>query len=850
MARGVLTVLSMARRVASVSLALPSSPMQSILDEKPAAVETQGGQEEAHALFAAINQGDLQQVKLLLPITPAPAANASAAAATTAAASSAPVRLSVNLCDSAGFTPLIIASRLRHTEVVRYLLTHPDIDVNAHTTNYNTAFLYACAKGNAEIVQMLLEAGADFFFTNANNDTCLMCAAIAGDAPTVQFLFDAFHSILKALQSRAFAPTASGSHKRWVTMKNDEGLTSLMCATMSGSAEVVRMVLREARAEVGASLPASFAPSALTHFFPSIWPEVLGSIQFESASAAGYIDPSPAAFLAFVNAQNLMGDTALHIAAENQALHVYLLLVDNAGADPMKTNRRGRRSFELLDTKPTQAATAEDAGAAAGAAAAAAAPSDSSSAPAAAAAAATPSIQESLTHHLEQVITFQRECRAQYLSAQAKNSEKLFSELMEEEEESQLALAAHRRKKPSKAKVELIGEKKTGGKKKKKGNAAATTAAPKSATAAAKSDSEDSDASPSASPRLSSSSSSAAAAAASPSLSPAAAPYVPLAVQASADAASGWEVVVPKAAKVKSTVSKPSQQQQQQQQQPAQPAPSAAAPQQKRKSAAAPAAAVAGAAAAPASPKIQPRKNKSFGGGGGAGGKKPEAPQSATPAAAAASASTATTATATATTTATPVATLAATPITSVSYTLVPVPTPIAAPTAAASSAASASAADSTPSSSFFAAFSSRPRAWRPITALQRRSSAVGSNADGSSSSSSSSGAAPSTVVVPPSTSSPSSDSLQTLFSSLHPHIESTDLQLAHLLGADWHSLSMSQLSVLEEVYGQLARQIRDTQLSLFQQQQQETMSELVRTKSEVSALRKEVEALAGLRQQ
>ncbi len=91
-----------------------------------------------------------------------------------------------------------------------------------------------------------------------------------------------------------------------------------------------------------------------------------------------------------------------------------------------------------------------------------------------------------------------------------------------------------------------------------------------------------------------------------------------------------------------------------------------------------------------------------------------------------------------------------------------------------------------------------------------------------------------------------SSDSaeLQSLFNSLHPHVESTDLQLPHLLGSDWSGLSTSQLSVLDEIYTSLSRQIRDAQFHLFHQQQQDVMSELVRTRSEMHAMRKEIAAM------
>lgn len=87
--------------------------------------------------------------------------------------------------------------------------------------------------------------------------------------------------------------------------------------------------------------------------------------------------------------------------------------------------------------------------------------------------------------------------------------------------------------------------------------------------------------------------------------------------------------------------------------------------------------------------------------------------------------------------------------------------------------------------------------------------------------------------------------SLESLLTGLHPHAESTDIQLQHILGADWSALSMSQLNVLDDIYSSLSRQIRDAQFQLHHASTtQDFVTEIVRTRSELHALRKEVEEL------
>jgi ankyrin repeat protein len=787
------------------------------------------------------------QVKELLP---ADAATAPAAPSSSAAASASSTRIHVNVCDSEGFTPLIVAALHQREDVVRYLLSLPGVSVNAHTRLYNTAFLYACAKGNATIARMLLEGGANFGHTNINSDNCLLNACAAGSEPTVKFLLEAFHDIQKAKAQHfglsaaggSGAAAATGGSRKCVTLRNEEGLTTLMCAVMSGCVPLVRLILAEARQELGVVIPGKgvAGPSARVHFFPSIWPEVLGgALQFDSQAYNGYVDPAPPAFLAFVNAQNVSGDTALHIAAQQQREDLFTLLIENAGADPGRTNRRGKLAVHLFELSSSAAAKDGDA-------------SSGQSIPA--------SVGR-LAAHWKTLVDFQSARRAEYLARMAAQSDKLFSELMDEEEEAQ---ARSVRKAAKQSATGAAAKKKAKAAKAKKGEATTTAAAVSESS------------SPSSSPRLaataspSSSSTAAAAASSVPSLSPTAAPFVPATADAATTtgAAGDWEVVVPKAAKKAAAAASAT-------------APSAAtapASSSSSSSAAAANSAVPQEKKMPASAK-QTKSQK-------ANEKKPAVSSSAAPAttsAAAAASSAAATATPSsavgpapppaAPTVAPPASasasrTAAASPV-RLPYTLVPVasaataaPAVVATTTAAAVLAAPAAAAAGagvmpTPSSPFFAAFTTRPRtAWRPITALQRRTVGPGEAAPAAaaaaSSSSLSSGASsssptPSAAAAAAASSSAAETlaSLQSQLQSLHPHVESTDLQLSHVLGADWGGLSMSQLSVLDEVYAGLSRQIRDAQFQLlFHAQTQDVLTELGRTRSELHALRKEVASI------
>mmetsp|Transcript_95993 Transcript_95993/g.210051 ORF Transcript_95993/g.210051 Transcript_95993/m.210051 type:complete len:1223 (-) Transcript_95993:564-4232(-) len=112
---------------------------------------------------------------------------------------------SLNGSDVRGKTPLIYASTFGHKDVVKYLLSRKEVDVN-YTDDTQKAALHHAAKGHkkrkeallatgapedttqGEIVRMILDAGADMEARDHNGCTALMFAAANGDGPATQEL--------------------------------------------------------------------------------------------------------------------------------------------------------------------------------------------------------------------------------------------------------------------------------------------------------------------------------------------------------------------------------------------------------------------------------------------------------------------------------------------------------------------------------------------------------------------------------------------------------------------------------------------------------------------------------------
>lgn len=94
----------------------------------------------------------------------------------------------VDMTDSSGYTPLHYAARAGHREVVEYLI-QLGADVNFPTrANRCTALHRASQQGHLDIVTILLKSGARADVQDADGCTPLHRAALAGDERICQLL--------------------------------------------------------------------------------------------------------------------------------------------------------------------------------------------------------------------------------------------------------------------------------------------------------------------------------------------------------------------------------------------------------------------------------------------------------------------------------------------------------------------------------------------------------------------------------------------------------------------------------------------------------------------------------------
>ena len=88
-----------------------------------------------------------------------------------------------------GDTALHLACFLGHLEVIQFLLTHPDINVNQQTEDSCTQLYYACIDGRAEAVRILLEdPRVDINLSDNDGWTPLWRLARAGHLRALQWL--------------------------------------------------------------------------------------------------------------------------------------------------------------------------------------------------------------------------------------------------------------------------------------------------------------------------------------------------------------------------------------------------------------------------------------------------------------------------------------------------------------------------------------------------------------------------------------------------------------------------------------------------------------------------------------
>ena len=129
-----------------------------------------------------------------------------------------------NIADANGNTCLHFAVHQGcNKEVVQMIIDH-GAHVNIANKNGLTALMIACERGNIDVINVLLEAGSDPDITDASGNTCLQCSVLQGcSIEVLQTIID---------------------HGAQVNATNKNGQTALMMASDCGYLNGINMLLR------------------------------------------------------------------------------------------------------------------------------------------------------------------------------------------------------------------------------------------------------------------------------------------------------------------------------------------------------------------------------------------------------------------------------------------------------------------------------------------------------------------------------------------------------------------------------------------------------------------------------
>lgn len=123
-----------------------------------------------------------------------------------------------NILNKAGYTCVMLISLAQitndtHRAVVRRLFSLGDVNIRA-TQHGQTALMLAVSHGRLDMVQLLVESGADLNIRDEDGSTALMCAAEHGQTDTVKYLI--------------------GQPDVDISAKDNDGLTALAVAMEAG----------------------------------------------------------------------------------------------------------------------------------------------------------------------------------------------------------------------------------------------------------------------------------------------------------------------------------------------------------------------------------------------------------------------------------------------------------------------------------------------------------------------------------------------------------------------------------------------------------------------------------------
>ena len=205
----------------------------------------------------------------------------------------------VRATDARRATCLILAAYGGHTETVRYLVGLPELDLNHQGSRNHTALHYAVQRKHADVVQVLIDAGADIEAKDDTGSSPLHLASIEGELTTVKMLVEA------------------GADVRATDTKR---VTCLMLAAYYGHTDTVRYLV---------SLP----ELDLNHQGSKNDTALHSAVQRKHADVVQVLIDAGAD----IETKNVQGHSPLHLASISRELTTVKMLV-KAGADVRATD--------------------------------------------------------------------------------------------------------------------------------------------------------------------------------------------------------------------------------------------------------------------------------------------------------------------------------------------------------------------------------------------------------------------------------------------------------------------------------------------------------------------------------
>ncbi|OHT03205.1 hypothetical protein TRFO_29516 [Tritrichomonas foetus] len=284
--------------------------------------------------------------------------------------------MDINSKNSLGKTSLILASENGFSDIVDYLLSFEEIEVNAGNDR-GTALHYAVLNGHLSVIKLLCKhKDIDLNALNANAETPLFVACRHSFIDIIKYLVglpkinlnaraDCYHTpllisckygILEVVRILCEAKNHSKKHSESnpneqienlidFSMKNKRGLNAFMIAVSKGHLDVVKYlfsVLEKLNSSQVLNEKGKFGES-------SILLAAVSDSYFEVLKYLVEIGKFE------VDSKNENGDTALHVSAKNGAIKNFQYLLQNVKKiNPNEVNNAGKTAFELLSEESKQ----------------------------------------------------------------------------------------------------------------------------------------------------------------------------------------------------------------------------------------------------------------------------------------------------------------------------------------------------------------------------------------------------------------------------------------------------------------------------------------------------------------